>query len=90
MILRQSTQFKKDLKRFKNKPSKIKDLKAVLKDLKNLGRVSNSHFPHKLSGNYKGHMECHIGSDYLLIWIDESEQIIKLVRLGTHAELFGK
>ena len=33
-------------------------------------------------------MECHIGSDFLLIWIDEKEDVIKLVRLGSHSELF--
>lgn len=49
--------------------------------------------PHKLIGNYAGHMELHIESDLLLIWIEydeKGEQTINLVRLGTHAELFGK
>ncbi|MGM9738449.1 MAG: type II toxin-antitoxin system mRNA interferase toxin, RelE/StbE family [Candidatus Cryptobacteroides sp.] len=34
-------------------------------------------------------MECHIQSDFLLIWIDEENQVIRLVRIGTHSELFG-
>lgn len=33
-------------------------------------------------------MECHVKNDLLLIWLDETENIIKLVRLGTHSELF--
>lgn len=41
-----------------------------------------------LAGDYKGCMECHIESDFLLIWLDESNQTIALVRLGTHSELF--
>ena len=74
MILKVSTQYKKDLKRYQNKPSKIAALKEVL----------------KLSGKMKGFMECHVEDDFLLIWIDEEANIIKLVRLGTHHELFGK
>ena len=27
--------------------------------------------------------------DFLLIWIDETTNTIKLLRLGTHHELFG-
>jgi len=43
---------------------------------------------HKLVGDYVGCIECHVESDLLLIWIDEEEQIIRLVRLGSHSELF--
>ena len=32
-------------------------------------------------------MECHIESDFLLIWIDEQNGIVELVRLGSHSEL---
>jgi mRNA interferase YafQ len=39
-------------------------------------------------GEYKDCMECHIESDTLLIWIDENTNIVKLIRLGTHSELF--
>ncbi len=42
-----------------------------------------------LIGEYAGHMECHIKGDYLLIWLDEANNIVKLVRLGSHSELFG-
>ena len=34
-------------------------------------------------------MECHIESDYLLIWFDPATDEIELVRLGSHSELFG-
>ena len=90
MILRLSTKFKKDLKRYQNKPSRIAALKVVLRHLKRNGRVPAEYKPHTLSGNFKGYMECHIEDDFLLIWIDEASNTIKLVRLGTHHELFGK
>jgi mRNA interferase YafQ len=90
MILKVSTQYKKDLKRYLNKPSKIVSLKIVLKHLKKSGTVPAEYKPHALSGKLKGFFECHIEDDFLLIWIDEETNIIKLVRLGTHHELFGK
>ncbi|WP_197739831.1 type II toxin-antitoxin system mRNA interferase toxin, RelE/StbE family [Pedobacter sp. BS3] len=44
---------------------------------------------HKLSGNYKDNWECHIKSDLLIIWIEISnDNTIKLVRLGSHSDLF--
>lgn len=38
----------------------------------------------------KGFMECHIENDFLIIWFDEDIDIIKLVRLGSHSELFKR
>ena len=90
MILKVSTQYKKDLKRYQNKPSKIAALKEVLKHLKESVSVPAAYKPHMLSGKMKGFMECHVEDDFLLIWIDEEANILKLVRLGTHHELFGK
>ena len=90
MILRIGTRYKKDLKRYQNKPSKIEALKIVQKHLKRSGTVPAEYKPHMLSGNYKGYMECHIEDDFLLIWFDEATDVIKLVRLGSHHELFGK
>ena len=47
-------------------------------------------YPHLLTGNYKGCMECHIEPDLLIIWVEyEEEKEISLLRLGSHAELFG-
>ncbi len=43
---------------------------------------------HELSGNYKGCMECHIEGDFLLIWIDEDKNVINILRVGSHSELF--
>ena len=42
------------------------------------------------TGDYAGCMECHVQGDFLLVWIDEEEDTVYLVRLGSHSELFGK
>ena len=41
-------------------------------------------------GDYKNCMECHVEGDLLLIWIDEENNQIGVLRLGSHSELFGK
>lgn len=86
--LEYSTQFKKDLKRYKHHSDKIELLRRVLWQLVNTGKVDISFKPHVLSGEYSNCMECHVQNDFLLIWIDADNQIIKLVRLGSHSELF--
>ncbi len=86
--LKITSQFKKDLKRYKHNASLIDKLEFILNKLVNDEEVPKENRPHPLTGNYKGHMECHIESDTLLIWWDKEKGIIKLVRLGSHSELF--
>ncbi len=87
--LQPTTQYKKDLKKYKNQSQKLSDLKEVLIMLANNQIIPAEYRPHMLKGEYKRCMECHIQGDFLLIWIDEEHDIIELVRLGTHSELFG-
>ena len=86
--LKITSQFKKDLKRIQNNPAKIKHLKEVLEFLEIDGAVPERFKPHRLIGDYVGFLECHVENDLLLIWLDPEESVIKLVRLGTHSELF--
>ena len=86
--LKITTQFKKDLKRYKNRPKVIEKLEYTLGLLQNELPIPEENKPHPLTGNYRGHMECHVENDTLLIWWDQESDIIKLVRFGTHSELF--
>ena len=81
-------QFKKDLKRYKHKKEEIAVLEEVLKILRAGEEIPPEYYPHPLTGNYKGHMECHVEGDLLLIWLDQETDTIHLVRFGTHSELF--
>lgn len=87
--LQPTTQFRRDLKRYKNKPRQLATLGEILSLLKNEQPIPAQHKPHELQGRYKGCMECHVQGDFLLVWIDESRDIIELIRLGSHSELFG-
>lgn len=87
--LQPTTQYRKDLKRYRNQPKKLDALQEVLRMLQNEQPIPADYKPHMLLGQYKGCMECHIQGDFLLIWFDEERGIIELVRLGTHSELFS-
>ena len=86
--LHYSSRFKKDFKKYKQNPSKVESLKKILKLLVEEEVIPKENNPHTLKGDYKGCWECHIEDDFLLIWIDED--VINLLRLGSHSELFGK
>lgn len=44
---------------------------------------------HVLSGDYAGYRECHIKSDWLIIYlIDKDVLVLTLIRTGTHSDLF--
>jgi len=86
--LKYTGQFKKDLKRIQNNPKRIAGLKKALKILQETGSLPKEYESHLLTGDYKGCMECHVESDLLLIWLNEGGNIIKLVRFGSHSDLF--
>jgi len=87
-IIEQSSKFKKDLKRFSHDKKKLIALNDVIKKLEQTGEVQAEYYPHPLKGEYTGIMEFHIQSNFLLLWIDKDTRTIKLVRLGSHFELF--
>lgn len=86
--LHYSSKFKKDFKKYKLYPQKIKALDKVLRILVEGNTLPIEYKPHALKGNYKGCLECHIEDDFLLVWMDDD--IIELLRLGSHSELFDK
>ena len=86
-----TTRFKKDLKKLKKVQQNFDLASSVLKILQSDGvkGIPLNMNPHKLSGNYKDNWECHIKPDLLIIWIQiESPSIIKLIRIGSHSDLF--
>ena len=86
--LRYSTQYKKDFKRYRNNPSKLAKLLEVFRMLEKEIELPAKYRAHMLKGDYLGCMECHIESDFLLIWFDEKNKVYALSRLGSHSELF--
>ncbi len=44
---------------------------------------------HPLTGEWDDHRECHLKPDLLLIYRKPDAEVLQLVRLGSHSELFG-
>lgn len=88
MIVKPTTHFKKDFKRYRHDTAKIKLLENIVAMLEQEIEIPKHFKPHPLSGNYAGCMECHIGPDFLVIWRNPDDNITYLVRLGSHSELF--
>jgi mRNA interferase YafQ len=44
---------------------------------------------HALGGEWRDHRECHLKPDLLLIYRKPDAEVLQLVRLGLHSELFG-
>jgi len=85
--LYRTSQFKKDYKRAKRQGRDIKELRKVVSKLSNKEKLEPKYKDHKLFGRWNKHRECHIKSDWLLIYRIYKDTLI-LERLGTHPELF--
>lgn len=88
--IRKTSLFKKDYKRFKNNKEIVEMLMKIVVLLAEGKLIPEEYNPHPLKGNWKNFMECHIEDDTLLIWFDKKKDVIELVRLGSHTELFDK
>ena len=60
---------------------------AAVETLADIGSLSAKVRPHRLVGRWSDFWECHIESDWLLIY-DVNDSEVLLVRTGTHADLF--
>lgn len=86
-----TTQFKKDLKKLKKRKGDLELTVKVLEILRKYGAkgIPLHMRPHRLSGKYTDTWECHIRPDLLILWLQfEAPRTIRLVRIGSHSELF--
>lgn len=80
-------QFEKDIKRCQRRNKRMEKFKLVAETLIAGDELDSIHRDHKLIGNFVGRRECHLESDWLLIYKLEEDRII-FERMGTHADLF--
>lgn len=81
--------FDKSLKKCIKRGVDVSKLQAVFDLLLESGSLPPQYRPHKLSGDYEGCWECHIESDWLLIW-EQNDTALTLLMLdtGSHSDLF--
>ena len=86
-----SSRYKRDLKRIRNNLKLLSDLTRIIADLAADKPLDPSCRDHELGNNWSGFRDCHIRPDLVLIYqkTDAEIRILRLERLGSHAELFG-
>jgi len=82
-----TNQFKKDVKLASKRGYNMSRLYTVMKALENEEVLDAKYKEHRLIGNYKGYLECHIELDWLLIY-KINDQDLYFARTGTHSDLF--
>lgn len=88
--LEYTTKFKKDYKRVKKQGRDLGVLVRTLEALQRCELLPPEMRDHELVGNYKGHRECHLSPDWLLIYrVDGVRLTLTATRTGSHSELFG-
>ena len=84
-----TSQFKKDYKNAIKRHLPIELLDEIIKALANGEVLPEKNRDHPLSGNWKGHRECHIQPGWLLIYrIEDDILILTLSATRTHSDLF--
>lgn len=85
-----SSQFKKDIKSYRYMQKIITTTQSVIENIRSQKLLPKKYNDHGLKWIFSGVRECHIFPDVLLIYeIDEKNNCIRLIRMGSHSELFG-
>jgi mRNA interferase YafQ len=86
-----TARFKKDYKREakgEHRATLDTDLFAAVSLLANDQTLKERFHDHPLTGEYSNHRECHLKPDLLLIYKKTDDDSLRLVRMGSHSELF--
>jgi mRNA interferase YafQ len=84
---RNTGRFEKDFKLAVRRGKDITKLQAVMRALVQEVPLDPGLRDHALKGKFSGRRECHVESDWLLVYKLEPDIII-FERTGTHADLF--
>ncbi len=86
-----TTQFKRDYKLAIKRGCDINLLDDIIRMLSDGESLPVKNCDHELSGNWVGYKECHIQSDWLLVYrIENDILVLTLARTGSHSDLFKK
>jgi mRNA interferase YafQ len=80
--------FAKDFQRMSRRGKSMEKFLEISRLLEQELPLAQKHRDHKLSGEFRGHRECHIEPDWLLIYRYIGNDEIRFERTGTHADLF--
>ena len=83
-------QFKRDYKRETKGPHRQtlqNDFGTVVTALAHDQPLAEKHHDHSLSVDWKEHRDCRVKPDLVLIYRKPDDNVLQLVRLGSHSEL---
>jgi mRNA interferase YafQ len=84
-----TSQFKKDVKLAQKRGKDLTKLKAVMDQLIEGEPLPAQCRDHPLRGEFSGSRDCHIESDWILIYtLTEKGTHVRFERTGTHSDLF--
>lgn len=87
--IRATNQFTRQLKKCLKRGYDEKELEDVVDKLAAGETLPAKYKAHKLNGKFNHCWECHINSDWLLLWeYDNEELVLLLLQTGTHSDLF--
>ena len=86
-IVARTNRFKKDYKLAVKRRKNIRKLLQIIERLIKGEKLEPKFRDHPLEGEYQDCRECHIESDWLLIYMITPNDLI-LIRTGSHSDLF--
>lgn len=90
-LVKENKKIRKSFKKYFRSGRITREKLQNLVDLLIMGeKLEPRYKDHELKGEYKGIRECHIEYDLLLLYqINNEDQILFLVNIGSHSDLFG-
>lgn len=83
-----TSSFKKNLKLIKKQGKNVDKLFEIVEKLANGERLERKYHEHSLSGNFAGCKECHIESDWLLVYEYFDDVLVLVLHYtGSHSEI---
>lgn len=79
--------FERELEKARKRGLDMSRIKTLIECLLSGKPLAAKHKNHKLKGNFVGYWECHIESDWLLVYKKDDAHIY-FARTGTHSDLF--
>ncbi len=87
--LRAATKYRRDVRRCNKRGLDMELLIQALDLLEEYGELPEQYGAHSLKGEYKGCLDAHLVSDWVLVYqVHKEDKIIDLKRTGTHQDVF--
>ena len=86
-----TSRFKRALKRARKRGLDIDRLNEIVDKLQNNIELEARYHDHDLHGTYQGFRECHIQTDWLLIYLRRNDVLtLTLIDTGSHSDLYDE